>query len=223
MAEARRSCVTYLTIAGAIFCGACKHAPRTGDTPPDSPFVLAPAPTLAQADSTSGKVPVEELPPSVSTSVRMRAGDLRMVNTFVLNVPLPSDSGECAPRERSPTGEGFTVMVMYPSRAAPTAVSMVLLTSDDRLIRFTDRRGGLRLPPMPGLTREQADSAIATFLRATPQTTITLEYFAGRATVVNAGANRQSNGFTVPIRYIADHERYGAPDTRARAIVARCR
>ena len=148
---------------------------------------------------------------------------MRTVNTFVLNVPLPSDSGECLPRERSPSGEGYTVMVMYPSRAAPVAASIVLLTSDDRLIRFTDRRGGLRLAAIPGLTRAQTDSAIGAFLRSVPRTTITLDYFANRATVMNQGANRRSSGFAVPIDHIAHHERYGAPDDRARAIVARCR
>ena len=79
------------------------------------------------------------------------------------------------------------------------------------------------MTPMPGLTRAQVDSAIGDFLRRVPRTTITLDYFTNRATVVNEGANRRSSGFAVPIDHIAHHERYGAPDDRARAIVARCR
>jgi len=208
-----------LGIASIIVIAACKHPPHRGDGPTAPP----PAPARAQADSTPAKAPVVALPQSPVLPGRFREGTIRTINTFVLNVPLPSDSGECSPRARSPSGEGFTVMVFYPSRASPVAVSIVLLTSDDRLIRFTDRRGGLRAPPMPGLTRAQIDSAVVEFLNRVPRTTITLEYLTNRATVTNEGANRRSNGFAVPLDQIAHHERYGAPDDRARAIIARCR
>ena len=211
----------HLAIAGVIAVGGCKHAQRGGGAAAAPP--PAPAPALAPADSTPAKAPVVALPQSPLPPRRFREGNIRTVNTFVPNVPLPSDSGECSPRERSPSGEGFTVMLFYPSRAAPVAVSIALLTSDDRLIRFTDRRGGLRLPPMPGLTRAQVDSAVVDFLRSVPRTTITLDYLTNRATVMNEGANRRSDGFAVPIDHIARHERYDSPDDRAHAIVARCR
>jgi hypothetical protein len=111
----------------------------------------------------------------------------------------------------------------HPSVANPTTVSIVTIARNGPIVLFRDRRGGLRLPPTPGLTRTQMDSVVVAFLRSVPRTTITLNYRTGQAFVLNEGADLPADGFTVPIHVIARDPRYGSPDTRARAIVARCR
>jgi hypothetical protein len=114
-------------------------------------------------------------------------------------------------------------MLFHPSVANPTTVSIVTIAHNGPIVLFRDRRGGLRLPPTPGLTRRQIDSVVVAFLRSEPRTTITLNYRTGQAFVLNEGANLPPDGFSVPIHVIARDPRYGSPDTRARAIVARCR
>jgi hypothetical protein len=210
--------VRYLAIAVVVAVGACSQAPRSGDPVPAP--AAEPTRALATGDST---VPTVAMPQAISRPVRFRAGNAETVERFVPHVALPADSGECAPRAPAPTGDGDMVALYYPSRANPVAVSIVTIASNGRLIRFSDRRGGLRIPGAPGLTRAQVDSTVVAFLRRVPRTTITLDYRTGRAYVMNEGGDRPADGFTVPIHFIARHPGFDSPDLRARAIVARCR
>jgi hypothetical protein len=209
--------IKCLTMAGVVALAACSRTARRVEPVPES----GPAP--ASGDSMPEKRPVAAVSRTVSRPVRFRAGDAATVERFVPYVALPSDSGECAPRQPSPTGDGEMAMLYYPSRANPVAVSIVTIAANGRLVRFNDRRGGLRIPATPGFTKAQVDSTIGAFLRSAPTTTITLEYRTGRAFVINEGGSRPDDGFTVPIHFIARYARFDSPDVRARAIVARCR
>jgi hypothetical protein len=213
--------IKCLTMAGVVTLAACSRTARRVEPVP--PLISEPARAPASGDSMPEKRPVVAISRTVSRPVRFRAGDAETVERFVPYVALPSDSGECAPREPSPTGDGEMAMLYYPSRANAVAVSIVTIAANGRLVRFNDRRGGLRIPATPGFTKAEVDSTIAVFLRTVPRTTITLDYHTGRAFVINEGGNRPADGFTVPIHFIARYPRFDSPDVRARAIVARCR
>jgi hypothetical protein len=145
-----------LTMAGVVALAACARAARRVEPVP--PLISEPTPTPASGDSTPEKRPVVAISRTVSRPVRFRAGDAGTVERFVPYVALPSDSGECGPREPSPTGDGEMAILYYPSHANAVAVSIVTVAANGRLVRFNDRRGGLRIPATPGAHRWTARS-----------------------------------------------------------------
>ena len=225
MPTAPRACRVFAVAGSCIAAGAIAACSgggsRKGAPPPEAsaPSVVSSAPT--GSPPTEPLARVRQLPDSVRP--RFRSGGADALARFVLDVPLPSDSGECG-RTPSPNPGEEAVVVYYPSRAHPVSLASVVIAADGRFLFFFDRRGGLRAPELPGgLTPSQRDSAFVSFLRYTRRSSIRLNYRTGQAFLLNEGRGTPAEGLVVPIHFVARDSRFGAPDLRAREIVARCR
>jgi len=211
--------------AGVLGVGACagaspKDDPRSEGLAPHPPGPGAPTPAPAESSSTEPLARVRIIPGS--SPVRYRVGDADALDRFVLDVPLPSDSGECHRGAGLNPGEQL-VVVYHPSRANAVALASVLIAADSQFVQFLDRRGGLQFRGVPGGTRAQQDSAILAFHQRVRRSSIRLDYRTGQAWLLNQGGGRPDDGLIVPLHLVARHARFGAPDLRAREVIARCR
>jgi hypothetical protein len=102
------------------------------------------------------------------------------------------------------------------------AASVAIVDTSGRLVRFSDRRGRVRISGIPGGSRAQFDSAFAEARRTTRSSTVSLDYALGQALLMNDGGGKADEALMVPLRAMANDERFGAPDARAHAVLARC-
>ena len=112
--------------------------------------------------------------------------------------------------------------VFYPTEAAAIAATIVNLDTFGRMVRFSDRRGRVRIAGIPGGTRAQLDSAFAEARRTTRSSTVAVDYARGEAVLLNEGGGKPDQAMAVPLPAVANDPRFGAPDARAHAVLARC-
>lgn len=191
---------------GAVFAAAsCRSA-----TPASSP-------SSAHASSPSGAVFAVS---HADTSVAVIDGSPQLA-AFNLEVPLPTDTGVCV-RRPVPLGIGELVSVYYPGVRNAAAVASVNVDTAGHIIRYSERRGEVSLDAGRRLTRQELDSAITATRLRTRSSTIYLDYGLGHALLTNEGGGRKTESIMARLTAVANDPRFGAPDARARAIVARC-
>ena len=184
--------------AGAVLAAACHSATPAPASSPDAVV------TYSHVDTTA-------------VFVDARA-PLAMFN---LEVPLPADSGVCV-RRRVPTGVGEEISVHYPDVRHSVAVATVNVDTAGHIFRYTETRGELNLAFDRRLTRQEFDSALTAARRRTRSSSIYLDYPLGQAMLSNDGGGKLNVSTIAPLSAVANEPRFGAPDARAHAIVARC-
>ena len=151
----------------------------------------------------------------------VRGGSRAELAEFSLEVPLTTDSGVCV-RRPVPMGVGEMVSLYYPDVQNAVAVATVNVDPSGRMVRFSDRRGRVKVSGLKGVTGRQLDSAFAAARRETRSSTVYLDYVLGQAMLSNDGGGREDESIMVPLTAVANEARFGAPDSRARALLARC-
>lgn len=143
------------------------------------------------------------------------------LDSFTLDVAMPTDSGECV-RRPMVVGVGRMVSVYYPDQRNAVAVAVVTLDTAGRIVRFHDDRGRAVVHGMRGATREQLDSIFAEAKRRTRNSSVYLDYVTGQAILENDGGGLPDQRMMVPLAAVLNEVRFGYPGMRARQIVARC-
>jgi hypothetical protein len=119
-------------------------------------------------------------------------------------------------------GVGQMVSVYYPALHNATSVATVTLDGSGQIVRFHDTRGRAVVQGLRGASRSQLDSIFAEAKRATRSSSVYLDYVTGQAILTNDGGGLPDQRMMVPLRAVLHEPRFGRPDARARAIVARC-
>ena len=156
-----------------------------------------------------------------SESRQVPVGSRAQLAALTLDVPLSTDSGVCVQRLEQ-SGVGRMISVYYPGEQSAVSVATVNLDTAGRIVRFTDRRGRVRIDGLKGATGKQIDSAFAAARRASRSSTLFLDYVMGQAVLTNDGGGKEDENLLVPLAAVANDSRFGAPDARARAVIARC-
>ena len=193
MISTRRPTRVLLGLAALLETSACHHAP-----PPES------SPIVRRAESRTFR-------PTLVTDA----------SVITLDVPLPSDTGECVVRQ-NPMGSGRLVSLYLPTQKTATAITTLQVQRDGRIANYSDRRGRAIMKGMRGATDAQLDSLFAVARNAERSTTISLDYSFDRAIVSNDGGGWPDTNFMLPLAAIAHDARFGAPVDRAQAVLARC-
>lgn len=165
-------------------------------------------------------------PPEQAAIVRADSRSFRPIlvadaSAVTLDVPLPSDTGECVVRQ-NPLGSGRVVWLYLPNEKTATAVTTLQVQRDGRIANYSDRRGRAIMQGMKGATDAQLDSLFAAARTAERSTTISLDYAFDRALVSNDGGGRPDTHYMLPLAAIAHDPRFGAPADRAQTVMTRC-
>jgi hypothetical protein len=98
-------------------------------------------------------------------------------------------------------------------RDAHTTIVM-MFDSAGHLIRYSERRGGQRIPSTIGMSDAQRDSTFRAALNAIRATTISLDYAMDQAIATNRGGGLGSEGIMGTVRSIEKLEKLGPPQAR---------
>jgi hypothetical protein len=155
----------------------------------------------------------------VGESFSPRTGEAA-IKAFVPDVAPVDSGGECSVARTA--GSGATlVSAWFPRRTAAHTQVSIMFDSSGRLVRFSDRRGGMT-PPMTGMTPEQRDSTIRAVNTATRSTLITLDYAIDQAIVQNRGGGRPTDAILSNIRAIEKMEKFGPIVARVERVRRLC-
>ena len=190
-----------LLFGTALAAASCRSA-----TPAASPATQSTDAVIAYSKVDTTRVPID---------VRTQLA------AFNLEVPLPTDTGVCV-RRPVPMGIGELVSLYYPGVRNAVAVAAVNVDSAGHIIRYSERRGEVNFKFSRPLRGQELDSAITAARQRTRSSSIYLDYDLGHATLANEGGGRRNQSVLAPLTAVANDPRFGAPDARAHAIVARC-
>jgi hypothetical protein len=176
---------------------------------------------LASACSSSGPVsrPAADVlirTRTVSESFTPRT-DAAALRAFVPDVAPVDSGGECSVTRTG--GSGATVVsAAFPTRAASHTTSTITFDSAGHLVRFSERRGAMRLPSTAGMTDAQRDSVMRWAIGARRSSTISFDYVIDQAIATNTGGGQPTSAILGPIREVEKLEALGPP-TRRLALV----
>lgn len=195
-------------IAGVILSGVlCASCASSSGAP------ASPSPTLVPGSA-----------PATSTVVMRRVetfipatGDAAL-QAFVPDVAPTETGGECSIQRTGGSGATIASIGFPTRRAAETSIS-ISFDSAGHLIRYSERRGGLRQITTAGMTVAQRDSVMRTADDAARSTSIYFDYAIDQAILTNRGGGRPTNAVLGTVRAAEQLEKLGP--TRARMERAR--
>jgi hypothetical protein len=186
----RRAVIGAVALAGALAL-ACHSATQTSTSSPAPKVRL----TVARGESFS---------PSSGDSA---------IAAFVPEVQPVDSGGEC--RLFRTRGSGATMATAYfPSfDSARTSVTLAF-DSAGHLVRFGDRRGGVRFRTPEAITEAQRDSAMSVARAAVRSTTISFDYAVDQAVAANEGGGKPTQAVIGPVRSMENLQKLGPPTKR---------
>lgn len=133
----------------------------------------------------------------------------------------PFDSGGVC-NVAKPFGPGVTVVTATFPLNDSTARTSLSITFDSagHVVRFSDRRGMVRLPR--GITADQLDSARRAAEAKVRSTSISFDYPLNQAVAVNSGGGKPTVAVIGPIRSMENLEKLGPPTKRIQRLRAFC-
>jgi hypothetical protein len=128
---------------------------------------------------------------------------------------LPVDSGgECNLTRTSGSG-ATTVSALFPSMKDARTSIHLSFDSAGRLIRFSERRGGLHNFTMsPGTTTQQRDSILRASIDSRRSTNISLDFAMDNGMAMNRGGGRPTTAVHGNVREMESLEQFGPPKAR---------
>lgn len=197
------------TFVGAATIVACSsRAPRQ----------TAPAPIATPA--TRATPPMQRTEVLLGDSFSPRTGDAA-IHAFVPDVVPVDSGGECTVSRTG--GSGATIVSAgFPTRAASHTQATLMFDSAGHLIRYSERRGGAKMPSTVGMTTVQRDSALRAATMAVRSTTVTLDYAIDQAVVANRGGGRPTDAILGTVRAIESLEKLGPLTARIERVRKLC-
>lgn len=178
-----------------------------------SPAPAAPAP-VSRADTTR-RVNV-----FIGESFSPRTGSAAIAE-FVPDIAPTDSGGECMVSRTG--GSGATIVsVAFPSRAASRTQATIVFDSSGRLTRYSERRGGSRIPSTVGMTAAQRDSTVRVASLATRSTTISLDYAIDQAVISNRGGGKPTDAVLSTVRAVEKLEKFGPIVARIERVRRLC-
>jgi hypothetical protein len=145
----------------------------------------------------------------ISDSFSPLRGDAAL-RAFVPDVAADLSKGECNLMRTG--GSGATIVLAYfPTRAALQTQMTLSFDSAGHLVRFNERRGVPKMPPMTNMTPAQRDSTVRVNDAAMRSTNVSLDYAIDQAVVMNRGAGRPTNAIIGTVRAIEALDQLGPP------------
>jgi hypothetical protein len=145
----------------------------------------------------------------IGDSFSPQRGDAAL-KAFVPEVPANLATGECNLMRTS--GSGATIVIAYfPSRTAVQTQLNLSFDSAGHLVRFNERRGVPKMPPMTNMTPAQRDSTIRVNDAAIRSTNVSLDYAIDQAIAMNRGAGRPTTAIIGTVRAVEALQQLGPP------------
>jgi hypothetical protein len=197
---------------GAVIVAACAtrapQPPAAAATP-----ATTPATTPTATPPTGTRVMIRD-----SFSPRTGAAAIR---AFVPEIAPVDSGGECMVSRTG--GSGATlVSATFPTRAAAHTRAMITFDSTGRLVRYSEQRGGAKIPSTAGMTNAQRDSTFRAAMSAVRTTSISLDYAVDQAIVMNRDGGRPTDAILGNVREIEKLEKFGPLTTRIERIRKLC-
>ena len=199
--------VSVMSLACAIVTACSSRASQpTGPAP-------ATTPTRAAA-------PIQRTEVFIGDSFSPRTGDAAL-RAFIPDVAPVDSGGECTVSRTG--GSGATIVsAWFPTRAASHTQATLMFDSVGHLIRYSERRGGAKMPSTVGMTNAQRDSSLRAATMAVRSTTLTMDYAIDQAVVANRGGGRPTDAILGTVRAIENLEKLGPLTTRVERVRKSC-
>ncbi len=189
----------HWSAATLIIAVAC--AGRTNPTPRDS--------SLVRVRSVSETTTVS----MIETLERPARGPTALAS-WKPDVPPVDSGGECNLTRTSGSG-ATTVSALFPSMKDARTGIHLSFDSAGRLIRFSERRGGLHNFTMPpGTTAQQRDSILRVNIDSKRSTNITLDFAMDNGMAMNRGGGIPPTAVRGNVREMESLEQFGPPKAR---------
>jgi hypothetical protein len=194
---------------GVVACGAPQSTPAPASQPAKPVASAQPASTPARARPDSSCDVFVAVRGTISDSFSPLHGEAAL-KAFVPEVTADLTTGECTLMRTS--GSGATmVTAFFPARAHPLAQMSLAFDSAGHLIRFSERRGIPRMPPLTGLTPAQRDSTVRVNSTAIRSTDISLDFALDQAMIMNRGGGRPTDAVMGTVRSVESLPQLGPP------------
>jgi hypothetical protein len=130
------------------------------------------------------------------------------IAAFVPEIAPRDSGGECMVSRTG--GSGATIVTAsFPNRATSHTQATMVFDSAGRLTRFSERRGGTRIPSTAGMTVEQRDSTVRAASLATRSTSISLDYAIDQAVISNRGGGKPTDAILTNVRAVEKLDKFG--------------
>lgn len=141
------------------------------------------------------------------------------IRAFVPEIAPTDSGGEC--RLFRTRGNGATFVTAYfPSFDSARTTISVTFDSAGHLVRFADRRGGVRFNTPGATTEAQRDSAVRAARAAARSTSISFDYAIDQAIAANDGGGKPTLAVIGSVRSMENLQKLGPP-TKRLALVRR--
>jgi len=198
-----RIAIVAALAAATTLSASCRSAPA-----PAAPAPVARGDTIRRVDVFIGE----------SFSPRTGAA---AIAAFVPEIAPTDSGGECMVSRTG--GSGATIVsAAFPSRATSHTQATMVFDSSGRLTRFSERRGGTRIPPTAGMTAAQRDSTVRAASLATRSTSISLDYAIDQAVISNRGGGKPTDAILTNVRAVEKLEKFGPVVARIERVRRLC-
>jgi hypothetical protein len=184
------------------------------------PPAQAPAPTTAATPTSAAAAPMQRTNVFIGESFSPRTGDAA-IRAFMPEIAPVDSGGECMVSRTG--GSGATIVsAAFPKRATAHTQATIMFDSAGHLIRYSERRGGAKMPSTVGMTDAQRDSALRTATMTVRSTSVTLDYAIDQAVVANRGGGRPTDAILGTVRAIENLEKLGPLTARIERVRRLC-